>query len=125
MYTYEMVALADENGRTYECKYGEYNKEAGFKFNETVESIVDEYGWREIVNILFHENLWKLKKDPVKMMTLEELEEDLGYKVKIVEEEKPEKKEKRQSDKDKEEIDEVCKFFKDLFGIDLDPKNYY
>ena len=121
MYTYEMVALADENGRTYECKYGEYNKENRFKFNEIVEPIVDKYGWREIVNILFHENLWHLKKDPVKMMTLEELEQELGYKVKIVEEEKPEK----QSDKDKKEIDEVCDFLNSFFGMNIDPKEYY
>lgn len=125
MYTYQMVGIADENGKTYECLYGEYNKEEGFKFNESIEPIIEDKGWREVVNILFHEDLWKLKQDPVKKMTLEELEKELGYKVKIVEEENLEKKEKKQSDEDKKEINEVCKLFNNLFGIDLDPKNYY
>ena len=31
MFCYQMVALADQNGKTYECEYGTYNKENGFQ----------------------------------------------------------------------------------------------
>jgi len=106
-----MVGVADQNGKTYECLYGTYNKEDGFKFNDSVVPIVDEFGWREIVNMLFHENLWKLKKDPVKQMTLEEVEKELGYKVEIVKDKKDEKKE--------DESDSLRELFSDLFGFDI------
>lgn len=31
MFCYQMVALADQNGKTYECEYGTYSKENGFR----------------------------------------------------------------------------------------------
>ena len=124
MYTYQMVGIADENGKTYECLYGEYNKEEGFKFNESIEPIIEDKGWREVVNILFHEDLWKLKQDPVKKMTLEELEKELGYKVQIVGEEPKEKKEEL-SEKDKRLINNTCDVLNSFFGTNFDPKNYY
>ena len=120
MYTYQMVGLADENGKTYESKYGTYNKEDGFKFNENVQPIVKN-GWRNLVNILFHEDLWKLKKDPVKEMTLNDIEKELGYRIRIVD---PNKKDDL-SPEQKKHIDEEIDFIRRLFGIDIDPKEYY
>ena len=122
IYTYEMVALADENGRTYECKYGTYSKEDGFKFNEEVEIIVEDYGWREIVNVLFHDNLWKLKVEPVKKMSLQDIEKELGYKVQIVD---PEPDKKKVSEKRRKEVDDTVDMFRRLFGLDLNPEDYY
>lgn len=104
-----MVGLADQNGKTYECFYGTYNKADGFRFNESVEPTVDEYGWREVVNILFHEDIWKLKKNPVKQMTLEEIEKALGYKVELV----------KKENKETEETVNIRDLFKDIFGFDI------
>ena len=122
IYTYQMVGLADENGRTYECKYGTYSKKDGFKFNEEVEMIVEDYGWREVVNILFHDNLWKLKEEPVKKMTLADIERELGYKVEITD---PEPEKKVVSEKRRKEVDDTIDFFSRLFGMNLDADDYY
>ena len=54
MLTYQIVGLADDNGRKYECKYGTYSKEDGFIFNEDIGELVETIGWRGIINILFH-----------------------------------------------------------------------
>lgn len=77
MYTYQMIGLADENGRTYTSKYGTYSKDTGFilkNFNYSSTS--------NLVNKLFHEDCWSLDK-PVVTMTKEEIEQELGYKIKI------------------------------------------
>ena len=34
MYTYQMIGIADENGRTYKSKFGSYNRDNGFQLNE-------------------------------------------------------------------------------------------
>lgn len=81
--TYEMIGVADENGRTYKCKYGTYNREDGFEFND--ESF--RYSRGKFCDILLHEDLWKLKDDK-KKMTKEDIEKALGYKIEIVEDEK-------------------------------------
>ena len=125
MYTYQMVGLADENGKTYECEYGTYNKEDGFRFNDSVSPICEEKGWREIVNILFHEDLWKLKKDPVKEMTLNDIEKELGYRVRIITPDENKKEYEKLSPEKKEQIDKEIDFFRRLFGIDIAPEQYY
>lgn len=122
MYTYQMVGIADENGKTYESKYGTYSKEEGFKFNENIQPIVKN-GWREMVNILFHEDLWKIKKDPIKKMTLQEIEKELGYRVQIVD---PEPKKKEVSPERKKEVDDTIDVFRRWLGLDaIDPDDYY
>lgn len=122
MYTYQMVGIADENGKTYESKYGTYSKEEGFKFNENIQPIVKN-GWREMVNILFHEDLWKIKKDPIKKMTLQEIEKELGYRVQIVD---PEPKKKEVSPERKKEVDDTIDVFRRWLGLDaIDPEDYY
>ena len=120
MLTYQMVGLADQNGKVYECKYGTYSKEDGFRFNDSVLPICEEKGWREIVNILFHEDMWKLKQD-IKKMTMEDLEKELGYKVQIID---PQPEKKKVDDKHRKEVDKTVQFFKDFFGVDLDPEKY-
>lgn len=82
MMTYEMVGVADQNGKTYESKYGTYSKEKGFH-------VCCSKGADDLVNALFHENCWSLKQE-VKQMTKEDIEKELGYKIKIV----PDKNEK-------------------------------
>ena len=39
-------------------------------------------GYRELFDILVHENLWKLKD--VKKMTVEDIEKELGYDIEII-----------------------------------------
>ena len=124
MYTYQMVGLADENGKTYECKYGTYNKDEGFKFNEEAQSVVKD-GWRNLVYILFHENLWSLKKEPIKEMSLQDIEKELGYRVRIVTPDENKKEYEKLSPKKKKQIDKEIDFYRRLFGIDIDPEQYY
>lgn len=78
IYSYQMIGIADENGRTYESKYGTYSKKDGFKLSEFSKSMVKE----ELLDNLFHEDCWALKKE-VKKMTKEEIEKALGYEIEI------------------------------------------
>lgn len=81
MVTYKMIGIADENGRTYESKYGTYNKKDGFKFKNPPK---EECQWTAFIDLLFHEDIWKLKEKPAKKMSLADIEKELGYKVQIV-----------------------------------------
>lgn len=125
MLTYEMVGLADENGREYESVYGTYTKEEGFKFNDAINPIIDDEGWRGFINLLFHENMWKLKKEDVKEMTLKNLERELGYKIRIVDPETKHKEYEELSSERKEEIQREVNFLNRLFGLNIDPEEYY
>lgn len=78
MYTYECIGVADQNGRTYESKYGTYNKKDGIKLSDLAVNMLKE----ELIDNLFHENCWSLKKEP-KKMTKEEIEKALGYEIEI------------------------------------------
>lgn len=125
MLTYEMIGLADENGREYESVYGTYTKEEGFKFNDAINPIIDDEGWRGFINLLFHENMWKLKKEDVKEMTLKDLERELGYKIRIVDPETKQKEYEALSSERKEEIQRELDFLNRLFGLNIDPQEYY
>lgn len=125
MLTYEMIGLADENGREYESVYGTYTKEEGFKFNDAINPIIDDEGWRGFINLLFHENMWKLKKEDVKEMTLKDLERELGYKIRIVDPETKHKEYEELSSERKEEIQRELDFLNRLFGLNIDPEEYY
>ena len=116
MLTYQIVGLADDNGRKYECKYGTYSKEDGFIFNEDIGELVETIGWRGIINMLFHEDMWKLVKEAPKPkeMTLEDVERELGYRVQIVD---PEPDKPEVSEEKKEETDALIDLFSDIFGI--------
>lgn len=108
MMAYEMIGVADENGRTYESKYGTYNREEGFNFNNEA----FEYPREVFCGMLMHEDLWSLKIDK-KKMTLEDIEKALGYKVEIVEDE-PKKDAKSEKKNDFMTFDEFLdKIFKD------------
>lgn len=82
MMAYEMVGISDHNSRTYESKYGTYNKETGFVLNEVGRSL----GKCELLDRMFHENCWSMKTEPKpKKMTKEEIEKELGYEIEIKE----------------------------------------
>ena len=81
-----MIGIADENGRTYESKYGTYSKKDGFELSDLSRSMIKE----ELIDNLFHEDCWSLKRE-VKKMTKEEIEKALGYEIEINE---PEEKNK-------------------------------
>ena len=78
MMGYEMVGVADQNSRTYKSQYGFYSKETGFVLNKTGLGL----GKNELLDKMFHENCWELKKEP-KKMTKEEIEKALGYEIEI------------------------------------------
>lgn len=80
MMGYEMVGVADQNSRTYKSQYGFYSKETGFVLNKTGLGL----GKNELLDKMFHENCWELKKEP-KKMTKEEIEKALGYEIEIKE----------------------------------------
>ena len=92
IYTYQMIGLADDNGRIYESKYGTYSKKNGLKLSELSKSMIKE----ELIDNLFHEDCWSLKKEP-KKMTKEEIEKALGYEIEINEPKKDEKSKDNQS----------------------------
>jgi len=104
MLTYQMVGVADQNNKTYECKYGTYNSKDGFVFNNATVPIIHEIGWRGFVNKLFHENIWKLKAEPVREMSIKDIEKELGYRIKI-----------KYDDKPQEEMDEIMKLLHNRF----------
>lgn len=122
MYTYQMIGLADENGKTYESKFGTYSKERGFEFTNFPKEECKQIAF---INLLFHEDIWKLKKEPTpKKMSLQDIERELGYRVQIVDPEMGSKKEI--SPERKKEVDDTVEFFKRFFGLEnLNPEDYY
>lgn len=78
MYTYQVIGIAEENERTYESRYGTYSKKDGFNLSELSKSMTKE----KLLESLFHEDCWSLKKKPIKM-TKEEIEKKLGYEIEI------------------------------------------
>ena len=122
MVTYEMIGVADQNNETYESKYGTYNAKDRFRFNKEAAELVDKKGYRELFDKLVHENLWKLKTEPVKEMSLEDIEKELGYRVRITD---PEPNKKVVSEQRRKEVDNTIKFLKHFLGIDLRAEDYY
>ena len=127
MYTYEMYGVASDNTKTYESKYGTYNKDDGFIFNwDTVEDITDDCSGttlQEFVKDLFESDLWKIKKDVPKKMTLQDIEKELGYRVQIID---PEPEKEIVSEKRKKEVDDAIDVFGRLFGLNFkNPEDYY
>lgn len=116
MYTYQMVGLADENGREYESKYGTYSKTDGFRFNDDIYNVVKDLGWRGFINILFHDDLWKLKKEPAKEMSLQDIERELGYRVIITD---PEPDKEKVSEEKRDEIDDYIDMLGRFLGINF------
>lgn len=108
-----MIGLADENGRTYECDFGTYSKDDGFVFNETAYDFID-FNLESFIGKLFHDNLWKLKQDPVKEMSLADIEKELGYRVRIVD---PEPNKEKVSKKSREETDALIDMWGRILGL--------
>lgn len=81
MHLYEMVAVSDENGRTYISPYGTYSKEDGFDLRPS--AIRNLYDFEKLLYQLVHEDCWRLKVDK-KKMTKADIEKALGYEIDIV-----------------------------------------
>lgn len=128
MYTYQMIGLSDQNGKTYISKYGTYNKKDGFiikpqyikfSYESKPEDILFDY--QELLNNLFHEDCWSLKVEkPKKRMTKEEIEKVLGYEIDIVSDENGcDKQDKCNIDNNNERIqhpfDELLKKFVGMY----------
>lgn len=87
MMSYQAIALADQNGKTYESIYGTYNREDGFNIDYKFSLLKIE----DLLYRLLHEDCWSLKieKEKVqevkrpKRMTKEEIENELGYEIEI------------------------------------------
>lgn len=117
-----MVALADQNSSTYVSKFGTYSAKNGYEPSDLAESLVQDGWFSCLVEELFHEDLWKLDDEPkVKEMSIEDIERELGYRVRIVD---PEPKKKEVSPERKREINEAIDCFQRVFGISLDPEDY-
>ena len=88
MKTYEMVALAESDGKTYKAMEMYYNKKNGFTDkdgkNWPLCSYADfndnkgKFGFHAFIM----EDRWEI--DEVKRMTKSEIEKILGYKIEII-----------------------------------------
>ena len=76
-----MFGLADDNGRVYESKYGTYCKNTGITLSDISVKMLKE----DLIEKLFHEDCWSLKKEP-KKMTKEEIEKALGFEFEMIDE---------------------------------------
>lgn len=82
MTTYEMVALADKNRKTYVNGKLRYNKEKGFH-DERGNTSTLEYEYEvDQLNAFIHDFDWEELKP--KKMTIEEIEKTLGYSIEII-----------------------------------------
>lgn len=123
MLTYQMVGLADQNGRMYKSEYGKYSKKDGFIFNDkALDKNVETLTW-----ILFHDDMWKLDEPERKKMSISDIEKELGYRVQIVDPEynKPAEEKKDLTKEQKDEVNALVDLFKRIFDVDIDPKKYY
>ena len=80
MKTFEMVALAEQNGKTYKSKYGTYSKKTGFKLTENFLCIPNNVS--EMIDNLLTKDCWSIVEEK-KKMTKEDIEKALGYKIEI------------------------------------------
>ena len=127
MYTYEMYGVACNNSKTYESKYGTFNREDGFIFDpEIVKSVTNDgtgLALSSLVEDLCESDLWKIKKEEPRKMTLQDLEKELGYRVQIID---PEPDKKKVSPERKKEIDDTIDMFERLFGMNFkNTEDYY
>ena len=131
MYTYQVVGLADCNDRTYECEYGTYNKKDGFVFNNENETMLKHFEYlgegietvvSNIIDDLFHKDMWKIVKPEARKMSIADIEKELGYPVQITDPEldKPEEKKEKLSKEQKEDIDDFIDVLRRWFGIEMD-----
>lgn len=83
MKTYEMVALAEENGRAYNVNDMAYQKDVGFvrKIDFTQEWKASAWSELGLQKFILCDGWQELKP---KEMTIEEIEKELGYQIKIV-----------------------------------------
>ena len=111
MHTYQMIAVADENGKTYTSKYGLYNKQNGFVLSNLSSSMTKE----DLLNGLFHEDCWSLKVD-TKKMTKDQIEKELGYKIEIIDEPKNNAKSEKAENKTIDSLlDDLTEAYNDVF----------
>ena len=78
MRTSDMIALADQNGKTYVSKYGTYSKDTGF----VPAFSVHESSVGKLFHNLFHEDCWTARVE-TKKMTKADIEKELGYPIEI------------------------------------------
>lgn len=82
MKTYEVVAIANYNGKTYRTGDMYYNRENGFHESNGKEWDVMAWQGRGGLNDFINEEGWKVCE--LKKMTIEEIEEILGCKIEII-----------------------------------------
>ena len=78
MRTFEMINLADNNGKTYTSIYGTYSKTTGF----TLKFDPHPTSFSALINKLFHDDCWTVKVEK-KKLTKADIEKALGYEIEI------------------------------------------
>ena len=113
MYSYEMIGVADQNGRTYKSKYGTYDRENGFQLN----GFAYDNDIGDLLYELLHENCWSLKeeKPKPKKMTKEEIEAALGYEIEIDDIEDRKEKVRVIPNERKKDVDDIFHFLFNSF----------
>jgi hypothetical protein len=82
MKTYEMVALADKDGKTYQSGEMYYQKDKGFHDEFGREWEASAYNCENGLSRFIHEDEWELVAK--RKMTIQEIEDILGYNIEIV-----------------------------------------
>lgn len=82
MTTYEMVALADKNGKIYENEDLRYSKERGFHDKSGKSATVAYEMETEQLNVFIHDTNWEEIKP--RKITVKEIEMLLGYPIEII-----------------------------------------
>lgn len=82
MTTYEMVALADKNGKIYKNEDLRYSREKGFYNKNGKKALVMYEMETEQLNVFLHDSNWNEIKP--RKITIEEIEMILGYPIEII-----------------------------------------
>ena len=82
--TYEMVALADKNGKTYENEDLRYSRERGFHDKSGKSATIAYEMETEQLNVFIHDTNWEEMKP--RKITIAEIETFLGYPIEIIQE---------------------------------------
>lgn len=83
MKTVDMMKYANDEDMSYESSFGVYLPDEGFVINEYGKKCFDDDANLFLHMLLEDDTIWHPQPEQPKTMTLEEIEKELGYKIKL------------------------------------------